>query len=310
MNHRTFGIRTALGTALVLSAALAHAVPARAALQVFACEPEWGALTQELAGDLAEVHTATTAQQDPHQIQARPSLIARIRNADLVVCTGAELEVGWLPVLQRRGGNPKVQTGQPGYFEAARYIHMREVPALLDRAEGDVHAQGNPHIQTDPRNVLAVAGPLARRMGELDAAHRADYEARLASFTRRFTAAIAGWEAEAAPLKGVTVVAHHKSWAYLNAWLGLDEVGELEPKPGVPPSTGDLEALLQRLKERPARMVIRAAYQNDRPDRWLADRAHLPAVALPFTVGGTPEANDLFGLYEDTLRRLLGAARP
>lgn len=306
MTNRT----TAVALALVLGAGLLHAAPAAAALHVFACEPEWGDLMEALAGPRANVYTATTAQQDPHQIQARPSLIAHIRRADLVVCTGAELEVGWMPVLQRRGGNPKVQTGQPGYFEAAQYVHMLEVPEHLSRAEGDVHPAGNPHIQTDPRNILAVAPPLAARLEEIDPDGRADYEARLRAFEQRWTAAIARWEKEAAPLKGVPVVSHHKSWAYLYGWLGIDEVGDLEPKPGVPPSTGDLEALLARLKERPARMVIRAAYQDDRPDEWLSRRAGIPAVALPFTVGGTPEAKDLFGLYDDTVRRLLAAVRP
>lgn len=297
-------------SALLLCAGPLHAAPAAAALAVFACEPEWGALTGELAGDLADVYVATTAQQDPHQIQARPSLIAHIRGADLVVCTGAELEVGWLPVLQRRGGNPKVQTGQPGYFEAARYVHLLEVPERLDRAEGDVHPAGNPHIQTDPRNILLVAPALAQRLEEVDPANRAAYAARLQDFERRWTLAIATWEAQAAPLKGIPIVVHHKSWTYLSAWLGLDEVGALEPKPGVPPSTGDLAALLQRLKDRPAKMVIRETFQDNRPDTWLSGRAGIPAVALASTVGGTPGAKDLFGLYEDTIQRLLAAVRP
>jgi zinc/manganese transport system substrate-binding protein len=309
MNNRRFGRLALLPAALVLCGGLLHAGPADAALSVFACEPEWGALVRELAGDLADVYVATTAQQDPHQIQARPSLIARIRGADLVVCTGAELEVGWLPVLQRRGGNPKVQTGQPGYFEAAQYVHMLEVPERLSRAEGDVHPEGNPHIQTDPRNIVAAATPLARRLETLDGANRAAYEARLQSFVQRWTAAMAKWELEAAPLKGVPVVSHHKSWAYLYDWLGIDEVGNLEPKPGVPPSTADLEALLQRLKERPARMVVYAAYQDPRPDEWLSKRAGIPAVPLPFTVGGSPGATDLFGLYEDTIQRLLAGMK-
>lgn len=302
--------RNALLLALALAGGLAHANVADAALAIFACEPEWGALAEELAGDRADLYIATTALQDPHQIQARPSLIARIRGADLVACTGAELEVGWLPVLQRRGGNPKVQTGQPGYFEAAQYVSMLEVPERLSRAEGDVHPEGNPHIQTDPRNILAAARPLAQRMGELDPENRAGYEARLQAFERRWIAAIAKWEVQAAPLKGMPIVVHHKSWAYLVAWLGLDEVGALEPKPGVPPSTADLEALLGRLRDHPARVVIRAAYQDDRPDQWLSRRAGIPAVALPFTVGGSPGAKDLTGLYDDTIQRLLAAVQP
>jgi len=217
--------------------------------------------------------------------------------------------VGWLPLLQRRGGNPRIQTGQPGYFEAARYVRMLEVPELLDRAEGDVHPNGNPHIQTDPRNMLPVARALAQRLGEVDPDNRAAYNAALLAFQRRWASAIAKWEEEAQSLKGMPVVSHHRSWAYLYAWLGVEEVGTLEPKPGVPPSTGDLEALLRRIEERPAKAVVRTAYQDDRPDAWLSRRAGIPAVALPFTVGGSAEATNLFNLYEDTIQRLLGAAR-
>src|SRR3954465_11679992 len=127
---------------LAFAALLAIASPAHAALRVFACEPEWGALTQQLGGNLVDVTVATSALQDPPQIQAKPSLILRMRNADLVVCTGAELEIGWLPVLLQQSGNAKVQPGQPGYFEAARSVRMLEIPTSIDRSQGDVHAAG------------------------------------------------------------------------------------------------------------------------------------------------------------------------
>src|SRR5215470_1201261 len=166
---------------LLLAAPLALlAAPAQAALRVLACEPEWGALTQELGGSLVDVSVATSALQDPHQIQAKPSLIARTRNADLVVCTGAELEVGWLPVLLQQSGNAKVQPGQPGHFAAADYVRKLEVPTQLDRAQGDVHAAGNPHIQTDPRNIALVATALAQRLAQVDPPHAAEYAQRQA----------------------------------------------------------------------------------------------------------------------------------
>jgi zinc/manganese transport system substrate-binding protein len=295
---------------LTLLIGLLQTTNAAAALQVFACEPEWGALTQELTGNLADVYTATTAQQDPHHIQARPSLIAKIRRADLVVCTGAELEVGWMPVLLRRGSNSQVQPGQPGYFEAANYVHMLGVPQRLDRAEGDIHPDGNPHIQTDPRNILLVAKALGQRLAELDPANQSVYQSRLQSFEQRWTAAIQKWESQAAPLRGVAIVVHHEGWAYLTRWLGLKVVSSLEPKPGIPPSSSDLQTLLQRVKEHPVAMDVHAAYQDSRPDDWFAEHAHVKAVALPFTVGGTPKAQDLFGLFDDTVNRLLAGMKP
>ncbi|MDR3390191.1 MAG: zinc ABC transporter substrate-binding protein [Sulfuriferula sp.] len=289
---------------------VAVTLPAHAALNVLACEPEWGALAQELGGDKVKVANATTALQDPHRIEARPSLIARARNAELLVCTGAELEIGWLPILLRESGNSAIQPGQPGNFEATRYVPLLEKPQRLDRSEGDVHAAGNPHIQTDPRNIALVADALSKTLATVDAANAAYYQARYAEFKTRWTAAIGRWEAQAAPLKGTAIVVQHKAYPYLENWLGLKEVAALEPKPGVEPSVASLTAVLTKLKVTPAKMVIRSAYNDSRASEWLAQRAGIPAVELPFTVGGTPEASDLYGLYGDTVNRLLKATKP
>jgi zinc/manganese transport system substrate-binding protein len=288
-------------------AGAAFAAPALA-LDVFACEPEWGALAAELGGKDVRVYTATTALQDVHRIQARPSLIAKYRQADLVVCTGAELEVGWLPALADKGNNPAVLPGRPGYFEAARAVPMLEVPASVDRSLGDVHPYGNPHIQTAPDNIGRVAAALAKRLVELDPARAAGYRKRAAAFDARWRAAMQRWDAQRAPLKGLAVVSAHRSWTYLYAWLGMKEVATLEPKPGIPPSAGHLERVLAELGRTPATMVIRAAYQDRRPSDWLASRARITAVELPFTVGGAPGADDLVGLFDVTLQRLLEAA--
>lgn len=282
---------------------------AHAALNVFACEPEWGALATELGGDAVKVYTATTAMQDPHHIEARPSLIAQMRRANLAVCTGAELEIGWLPVLLQQSGNAAIQPGQPGYFEAARQVALLEKPMVLDRAQGDIHAAGNPHVQTDPRNIARVAQALAARMAEVDPARAALYHARLAGFNTRWNAAIARWQAEAAPLRGMPIAVQHLGFPYLENWLGLKQVAVLEPKPGVAPSVGQLADVAARLKATPARAVIRAAYQDPRPSEWLAAHAGIPAIALPFTVGGSARAGDLFGLFDDTVDQLLRAAR-
>jgi zinc/manganese transport system substrate-binding protein len=291
-----------IATALLLALG---AQAAQADLKVLACEPEWGALVKELAGDKASVYVATTGLQDPHHIEARPSLVAAARNTQLVVCTGAELEVGWLPVLIRQSGNSAIQAGKPGNFEAASYVRKLEVPERLDRADGDVHAAGNPHIQTDPRNIALVAVPLARRLAELDPANAAMYQARSADFQARWNAAIQRWEKEAAPLRGVPVVVQHKAFPYLQQWLGLVEVAVLEPKPGVEPTSSHLSAVLAGLQARPAKMILRAAYNDGRGAEWLAERTKLPIVVLPFTVGGNGQSKDLFSLFDDTVQRLL-----
>ena len=282
--------------------------PALADLNILATVPEWGALAQELGGDKVKVYTATTALQDPHRIEARPSLIARARGADLVVATGAELEVGWLPMVLQQGANAKVRPGTPGYFEAAAHVPLLGKPTRLDRAEGDIHPQGDPHLQLDPRNIARVAGPLAARMAELDPANAAHYQARAKDFDARWSAALARWDRAATPLRGVPVVVQHRSFTYLIAWLGMEEVAALEPKPGMEPTSAHLAEVLARLQQRPAKVILRAAYQGDRATQWLAERAKIMPVALPFTVGGTPEAKDLFGLFDDTIRRLLKGA--
>jgi zinc/manganese transport system substrate-binding protein len=293
---------------LLASALLAVSLPCAAALNIFACEPEWGALARELGGDKISVYVATTALQDVHRIEARPSLIARARSADLVVCTGAELEVGWLPLVVSQSGNARIRPGEPGYLEAADFVALIEKPERLDRALGDIHAAGNPHIHLDPRNIAEVAAALGQRMSELDKPNAADFQQRTHSFLARWREATAKWQKRAAPLKGMPVVVHHRDFTYLVAWLGMREVGSLEPKPGLPPSTASLSELLNRLKQTPAKTVLRAAYNDPRPSEWLAQRAGIPAVVLPYTVGGSDKAKDLFGLYEDTLERLLAVA--
>lgn len=300
-------IRHFLG-ALIAAPLVAFAPTSHAALKVLACEPEWGALVQELGGPLVDVAVATTALQDPHQIQAKPSLIARARNADLLVCTGAELEIGWLPVLLQQAGNAKVQPGQPGYFEAAAVVRKLDVPTALDRSQGDVHAAGNPHIQTDPRNIAQVAVALATRLQQIDPANADRYAQRATDFAQRWQQAIARWSAQAAPLGGMPVVSQHKAFVYLYDWLGLREVAVLEPKPGVEPTVSHLQSVLASLKATPARMVLYAAYQDPRPSEWLSGHAGIAMVKLPFAVGGTEGAKDLFGLFDDTVARLLAAA--
>lgn len=288
---------------------LATASPALAALNIFACTPEWGALSKEIGGDKVSVYVATTALQDPHRVEARPSLIARARSADLVVCTGAQLEIGWLPLVLTQAGNSKIQVGQPGYFEASKFVTMLEVPTSVDRSQGDVHPGGNPHIHLDPHNIAKVAEALNERMAQLAPADAEGYRARTKSFLERWQQAITRWETEGAPLKGMAVIGYHKNMSYLNAWLGIREIGSLEPKPGLPPTTAHMSELLSRLAQNPAKAVIRSAYNDPRAAEWLSSNAKIPVVTLPFTVGGTEKAKDLYGLFDDTLARLLAVAR-
>jgi zinc/manganese transport system substrate-binding protein len=296
MNIRNLAGLTLLG--------LVATQPVVAAIEVFACEPEWAALVTELAGSNAKLYVATTANQNVHHIQARPSLLAAVRRANLVVCTGAELEVGWLPILIRESGNANVRPGQSGYFEAASQVAMINVPTRLDRSDGDVHAMGNPHVHTDPRNIPPIAAALAKQLSTIDRDNAATYRARLADFEQRWRNALVGWERKAIPLRNLAVVEHHRSFSYFFNWAGVKVVGYLEPKPGVEPSTGHLASLLERQKTDAVRLIVRASFNDGRASQWFAERAKIPAVVLPFTVGGNAESKDLFTWFDS----LIGSA--
>jgi zinc/manganese transport system substrate-binding protein len=214
-------------------------------------------------------------------------------------------------VLLQQSGNAKVQPGQPGNFAAADFVRKLEVPTQLDRAQGDVHAAGNPHIQTDPRNIALVATALVARLQQLDPANAAQYAQAGAEFAQKWQQAMARWTAQAAPLKGAAVVSQHKGFVYLYDWLGMKEVAVLEPKPGVEPSAAHLQSVLVALKATPAKMVVYAAYQDPKPSEWLGRNAGVGVVKVPFTVGGSDGAKDLVGLFDDTVARLLaGGAKP
>jgi zinc/manganese transport system substrate-binding protein len=294
---------------LALLATVVLALPAHAAVEVLATTADWGALTKELGGDKVDVYVATNALQDVHRVDAKPSLVARARKADLVVTTGAELEIGWLPVLLQESGNPKVRPGAPGYFEATAGLRLLEIPSAVDRAMGDVHPEGNPHVQLDPHNIAAIAQHLSARLAQIDPANADYYAQRGKDFQARWQQAIEHWTTEAAPLKDLTVVVIHKDQTYLCRWLGLNQVAAIEPKPGVPPSAGYLADLVKTLSAAPPKLILRNAYNDPKAAEWLSERIHAPVVLLPFSVGGTPGAKDLFGLYDDTITRLLGALK-
>jgi zinc/manganese transport system substrate-binding protein len=300
-------LRKTLLTGAVLL--LAATMPAHAELKVLATTADWAALTVELGGDKVNVYTATSALQDVHQVDAKPSLVARARTADLVVANGAELEIGWLPVLLQESGNARIRPGAPGYFDASSAVRLVDIPTSVDRSMGDIHSLGNPHIHLDPRNIAAVAKALTARLAALDAANARHYQSRGADFQTRWAAAMASWDQKGAALKGAQVVVIHKDQAYLVRWLGLQQVAAIEPKPGVPPSAGYLAELVTKLSASPPRMILRNAYNDPKAADWLSQRINVPVVTLPFSVGGTPEARDLFGLFDDTLKRLLATQR-
>jgi zinc/manganese transport system substrate-binding protein len=292
-------LKIAIGLTLVCSSA------AHAQLNVFACEPEYAALTQSLAPD-AKVYSATTAMQDPHLVQARPSLIAKMRQADLVVCAGADLEIGWLPMLQMKASNNRVRSTDTGLFYAAEHTDTLDKLESVDRSMGDVHAKGNPHLHFDPVKVLEVAQGLSAKLIQLDPDNKAAYTQALSQFSGQWQAKIPQWQQQAQSLKGKKVIAYHSSFRYLFNWTGIEQVADLEPKPGLAPTSSHLATLLARAEKGDVMAIIVASYQDERGAEWLAERANLKVVTLPMSVGGNEQSTDLISLYDSVLSLLNG----
>lgn len=270
---------------------------------IFACEPEWAALTRILLPS-ARLHVATHAQQDPHHIEARPGLIAQLRSSDAAICTGAGLESGWLPTLQQRAGNPRVQDGAPGmFFAASATALMGARPGAGGNPfAGDVHAEGNPHLHTDPRRLQQVARAWSARLQQLYPQQQAAIAQRHDAFDALWRTRLAAWERRAADLRGMQVVAQHSTFAYLWDWLGVRQVADLEPKPGLAPTPGHLQRLLGTLRDTPPGAIVVSSHQDPRSARWLSQQlgASVALVQLPATVEDH-DAADALGRWFDRL---------
>ena len=296
-----------ISSSLLLMLTMTHSV--MAALNIFACEPEWSSLADEIGGDRVKIYSATTAFQDPHHIEARPSLIAKVRRADLLFCSGAELEIGWLPMLQRQAGNRFVLPGKQGYLEAAAVVERLDVLVDVDRSMGDVHSTGNPHVHLDPRRIQIISKALLDRLIAIDPDGADYYQQRYEQFTQRWQVAIEKWQQQSKDLKGMRAVVHHRDWVYLFDWLGIEIVGALEPKPGLPTTVGHLVTLKKMLVSKPAKVIVHTTYQNSRAANRFSKMTNTPVVELPYTVGGNEEVNDLFSLFEVTIQKLISVSK-
>lgn len=286
---------------LAASAAI-FALPVMA-LNIFVCEPEWEALLAAHAPD-ADIFSATTAMQDPHYVQARPSLIARMRRADLAMCSGAELEVGWLPMLQNRSGNRAVQTGSETMIFAADHVRMLDTHDHVDRAMGDIHAHGNPHVQFAVNDMPALSRVVSERLSQVDPDNAHQYQANGMRFRSQWRRNIERWQDQASVLQGKKVVGYHATYRYLFDWLGVEQVADLEPKPGLPPTTSHLQSLT-RLGKQGFDAIIFSSHQNQRPANWLHNQTGVTVVELPLTVSKNQSLVELYDQVIDTLVKAL-----
>jgi len=283
---------------------MASPVSAFAKTNIFACAPEWGALAEEIGGDKVDVYTASNANQDIHYMRAKPSLLAAMRKADLVICSGASLEVGWLPILLNKAGSNQVQEGSVGSIMAADYVPLLDVMQTADRSMGHVHPEGNPHVHLDPNNILIVSKVIADRLSEIDASNSSYYKSQYDAFNAKWTQAITQWNSQARSLKDQKIVVYHKSWTYLLNWLGIETVASLEPKPGIPPNAAHLEKVLQDIQGQNIIGILVAPFESEKGAKWLSEKAGIPIIRLPFTVGGNNQSKDLQSMFDNTLQLL------
>ena len=267
-------------------------------------------LCRQVGGDRVDVTPLSHGYQDPHFIEAKPSLVLTLNRADVLVSVGLELEAGWLPPLLQQARNGRIQRGQPGNIDASTAIKVEDVPnAPADqlRALGDVHPLGNPHYWIPPANARAIARLLAQRLTALDAGGAATYQAQLAGFERQLDAKQKAWELAAAPLRGVHVVTFHKSWSYVARWLGLQEVGYVEPKPGIPPTTSHTGQLIDLMKKSSVKLVIVESFYPTNLAKFVAGNGGARLVSAPSDVGATPAIKSYFDLVDALVAALNGA---
>lgn len=294
---------------LLALAVLAPAVVA-AAPRVVTTTQGLAALAREVGGGGVRVESLSRGSQDPHFVDANPMLAVKLRNADLLVDVGLDLEVGWLPPLVLQSRNGSIQPGRRGRLTAGAVVDLLDVPTgPVDRNRGDLHPAGNPHFLTDPRRAIRVAGAIAERLAELDPGNAAGYRERSAIFERRTTEALARWRATLGPLSGRKVFTHHRTLSYFFDWSGLASAGELEPRPGVPPPPAHLAALVAQAKREGVKGIVVENYYDRRSADVVAKHSGARVVQIPGDVGGEPDV----GTYEDyvtaLVTRIAGAAR-
>ena len=305
--HRAMWLKQlawAIGVAPLAVLVTVERSPASAEVRIFACEPEWAALASEVGGDTVSVYAGTHGRQDPHYIRMRPSLIEHVRRADVLFCSGAGLEDGWLPVLLQLGASASLQHGQPGHLIASDHVRLLDPPSIVDSSPRHVHAEGNPHMQLLPENIGYLATELARRLVVIDPENTETYRQQLLAFQERWRSATAGWMERSSRLAGMPVVAYHEAWAYLYEWTGIRQAAAIERFPGVPPTVSHLQEVLELAQSAGARAILRAPYEPTKGMEWLSDRAGIPIVELPFTVGGLEGVDTLFDLFDVTLALL------
>lgn len=302
--------RLATFVTAAIAAILLTAAPARAALRVVAATQDLASIAQEVGGDKIRIDALAKGYQDPHFVEAKPSFVLLLNKADLLIVVGRDLEIGWLPPLITQSRNARIQAGAQGYLDASLTAKILELPTgQITRAMGDVHPLGNPHYWLDPENGRRAAKAIEAKLAELDGANAAYYQQREADFEQRLTAAEQRWKATMAPYKGLKVVTYHRSWPNFADAFGLDVVGYVEPKPGIPPTPQHTLEVINAMRTQNVKIVIVEPYFDLKTPNSIASQTGAKVLVLPPSVGGVPAATDYFKLFDTDLNMLVTAVK-
>jgi zinc/manganese transport system substrate-binding protein len=262
-------------------------------------------LARKVGGDRVEVKSLSRGYMDPHFVEPKPSLVIDLNRADLLVHVGLELEIGWLPPLVLGARNDKIQLGQPGNLDASTRIPVLDVPTTrVDRSMGDIHPQGNPHYWIPPDNAFLVASEIAERLKAIDPAGSATFDANLRHFGDELSRHRGDWEKRAAALRGTKIVTYHKSWSYVSKWLGLQEIGYVEPKPGIPAPPSHIAWLIGLMRKESVKIILMESFYPRNTVELVAGKAGARALTMPSDVGATPDIKDYFALVDAIIQKL------
>jgi zinc/manganese transport system substrate-binding protein len=302
---RTFTIAALLAAGFAFGA-----TSAQAELTVVTATQDLAAIAQEVGGDKIKVTALAKGYQDPHFVEAKPSFVLTLNKADLLIVVGRDLEIGWLPPLITQSRNAKIQPGAAGYLDPSVNAKILELPTgQITRAMGDVHPLGNPHYWLDPENGKRIAQAIAGKLAEMDGANAAYYKQREQDFESRLTAAIQRWKAQLAPYKGLKVVSYHRSWTNFADAFGLDVIGYVEPKPGIPPTPQHTLDVINAMKGQNVKIIMVEPYFDLKTPNSIASNTGGKVLVMPPSVGGVPQAADYFKLFDYDLGLLLGAIK-
>ena len=303
-------MKTASLTSIALAAGLLAAAPAHAELNVVTTTEDLAALAREVGGDKIKVESLSRGYQDPHFVEAKPSFVIKLHSADLLIAVGRELEIGWLPPLVNQARNAKVQPGGEGYFDASQGVKILEIPTgQLTRAMGDVHPQGNPHYWLDPDNGLRIAKGIQKKLSALGPGDAAYFAQREEAFEKRLAEAQKRWDAQMAPYKGTKIVTYHRSWPNFVDRFGLDVIGYVEPRPGIPPSPSHTLDLINDMKAKNVKIIMVEPYFDLKTPNSIASQTGAKVLVLPPSVGGIPQASDYLKLFETQISMLVDAIK-